>query len=199
MNKRIDIMTDIETLGKDGNPTVFQISACAFNIETGRIFDNFNEIADISIEKSMPIDGDTLLWWLKTDKELLTNLLNKGKESQISQEEMFCNFHNWIENLSDIYSNKDVFLWGNGILFDNKVIQSKMQQYDIEYPIFYRNDRDMRTIVELAGLKVGINTEKEFREKYRDNSFIAHDAFDDVKSQIQVLSKAWNLLLINTL
>ena len=195
MNNRIDIMTDIETLGKENNTTVFQISACAFNIETGRIFDTFNEIADISLEKDMLINGDTLIWWLNTNKELLTSLLNRGKESQISQEDMFYNFHNWIENLSDVCENKDVFLWGNGMLFDNKLIQSKMKQYNIEYPIFYRNDRDMRTIVELAGLKIGINTEKEFREKYRDDTLIAHDAFDDVKSQIQIVTKAWNILL----
>lgn len=82
-------------------------------------------------------------------------------------------------------------------MFDNKLIQSKMEQYNIDYPIFYRNDRDMRTIVELAGLKLEINTEKEFREKFKDESLVAHDAFDDVKGQIKILSKAWNILLNN--
>lgn len=111
MNKRIDVMTDIETLGKGVNTTVLQISACAFNIETGEVYNTFNEIADISDNKNIPIDGDTLIWWLNTDKSLLTSLLNRGKESQISQEDMFYNFHNWIVNLSDVVGNKDLFLW----------------------------------------------------------------------------------------
>lgn len=187
---RVDIMTDIETLGKGDKTTVFQVAACMFNIETGEIIDTFNQTIDISKDKSIPVDGDTLLWWLNTDKELLTKLLNSGT---VSQKDLFDNFRVWIMQFS--MSIKDVFLWGNGMLFDNKLIQSKMQEYDIEYPIFYRNDRDMRTIVELAALKSEVNTEKEFRELNKCEGLTLHDGLDDVKAQIYVLSKAWNILL----
>lgn len=187
---RIDIMTDIETLGRGDNTTVFQIAACAFDITTGKILNTFNQIANIEKDKNIPIDGGTLIWWLKTNKTLLTELLDKGN---VSQEDMFVNFKDWIEELSDDEAN--VFLWGNGILFDNKLIQSKMKQYGIEYPIFYRNDRDMRTIVELAALKTGVKTEKEFRTINRGKEYVEHDGLDDVKAQIDVLSKAWNILL----
>lgn len=190
MNNRIDIMTDIETLGKGNNTTVFQIGACAFNIYTGETLSEFNQIVDVTTEKDMLIDGDTLIWWLKTNKELLTNLLNQGN---VSQKDLFVNFNNWILQTNN--NKQNIFLWGNGILFDNKLIQSKMKQYGIEYPIFYRNDRDMRTIVELAGLKCGIETEKEFRETYRPSEYVLHDGLDDVKAQIYVLSKAWNIVL----
>jgi hypothetical protein len=81
---RIDIMTDIETLGKSNNTTVFQIAACAFDIETGKILSTFNQIANIERDKDILIDGGTLLWWLKTNKELLTELLDKGDVSLIS-------------------------------------------------------------------------------------------------------------------
>lgn len=187
---RIDIMTDIETLGKSDYTTVFQIAACMFDIETGEVIDTFNQIADISEDNDIIIDGSTLLWWLKTDKELLTNLLENGT---VSQKGLFVNFNNWILQFS--MSIKDVFLWGNGMLFDNKLIKSKMEQYDIDYPIFYRNDRDMRTIVELAALKSGVATEKEFRDMNKCEGLVAHDGLDDVKAQIHVLSKAWNVLL----
>lgn len=70
-----------------------------------------------------------------------------------------------------------------------------MQQYGIEYPIFYRNDRDMRTIVELASIKSGVKTEKEFRTVSRPEDYVEHDGLDDVKAQIYVLSKAWNIIL----
>lgn len=187
---RVDIMTDIETLGKGNNTTVFQIAACMFDIATGDIIDTFNQTIDIAKDKNIPIDGDTLLWWLNTDKELLTELLNNGT---VSQKELFINFRKWIMQFS--MSIKDVFLWGNGILFDNKLIQSKMTQYEIEYPIFYRNDRDMRTIIELAALKTGVKTEKEFRELHKNIIYKEHDGFNDVKAQIEILSKAWNILI----
>ncbi len=184
---RIDIMTDIETLGKDNNTTVFQVAACMFNINTGEILDTFNQIADIKNDKNIPIDGDTLIWWLNTNKELLTSLLNKGTTSQ---EQLFKNFNDWISK----YDTKNTFLWGNGILFDNKLIQSKMNQYNLNYPIFYRNDRDMRTIIELASLKIN-KPEMEFRNMCKKNTYTAHDGLEDVKAQIDILSTAWNILL----
>lgn len=192
---RIDIMTDIETLGRGNDTTVFQIAACAFDIKTGEVLNTFNQIVNIKRDNNISIDGGTLIWWLNTNKELLTTLLNSGTASQ---KEMFINFKKWIEQLQEDAGRSDeVFLWGNGILFDNKLIQSKMKEYNIEYPIFYRNDRDMRTIVELAALKCGIKTEKEFRTINRGKEYVEHDGYDDVKAQIEVLSKSWNILLNN--
>ena len=107
---RIDIMCDLETLGKDADTVVFQIAAAAFDINTGTVLYNFNQICDISNTKIM-VDGDTLKWWLNTDKELLTKLLNQGN---CSEQWMVEYFHNWIETLHKKY---DVYFWGNGILF----------------------------------------------------------------------------------
>lgn len=186
---RIDVMTDIETLGRGVDATIIQISAIAFNIKTGEYYNTFNLIADIEKNKSLKVSGGTLKWWLNTDKELLTTIINNGS---CSSEEMILQFHNWLTALSEDMQN--VFLWGNGILFDNKMIQHQMQTQGLDYPIFYRNDRDMRTLVEIASHKVGIKTEKEFRNKYKNTNLIEHDAFDDVKGQIDILVKCYNIL-----
>jgi len=188
---RIDIMTDIETLGLGVDATIFQISAIAFNIENGEYINKFNMTADIEKNKTLNVSGRTLKWWLNTDKELLTKLLNSG---ECSSEEMIKEFHNWIISLSDKMDN--VYLWGNGILFDNKIIQHQMQSLGLEYPIFYRNDRDMRTLVELASHKVGLSTEKEFRDKFRNPKLTPHDAFDDVVGQIDIVVKSYNILIL---
>jgi len=187
--KRIDVMVDIETLGTDTDSTIFQISAIAFDINTGEYISTFNEIADIEQNETLNVTGSTLKWWLNTNKELLTNLLNQGA---YSSGVILTKLHNWLMILSgDI---KDVYLWGNGILFDNKMLQYQMQSLGLNYPIFYRNDRDMRTLVELASHKVGIATEKEFRDKYKNQDLVAHDAFDDVKGQIDIVVKSYNIL-----
>ena len=188
--KRIDVMTDIETLGKDSDSTIFQISAIAFNIESGEYINKFNMIADIEKNKILNVSGSTIKWWLNTDKELLTKLLNEG---EYSSEEILKQFYTWLISLSE--DMKNVYLWGNGILFDNKMLQHQMNNINLDYPIFYRNDRDMRTLVELASHKVGIETEKEFRDKYKNSDLIAHDAFDDVKGQIDIVVKCYNILL----
>lgn len=182
-------MTDIETLGKSAESTIFQISAIAFDIMTGEHLSSFNWISNISDDSFLNVDGDTLKWWLNTNKELLADLLNKGEGSS---EEMLTDFHTWLTNLSE--DKRDIHLWGNGILFDNKMIQHQLTEIGLDYPIFYKNDRDVRTILDLASQKLGVS-ESELRERFNDGSLVAHDAFDDVKYQINYVVGCYSVLI----
>jgi hypothetical protein len=191
---RIDIMVDLETLGRTGEYTVFQIGAVAFDIETGEVKNEFDMTADIELnefcsDKDFKVEPETLMWWLKTDKELLYKLLSEN--DGCSSYEIFQEFDSWIYDLNNMYN--EVYLWGNGILFDNKIIKEKMDYYGIEYPISYKNDRDLRTIVDLATNILGI-TEKELKEKFDDDSLTKHNGLDDCKYQVKLLVYCWNLL-----
>lgn len=183
---RIDIMTDIETLGNNVDSTIFQISAIAFNIATGEQITSFNKIADISKNESydMSVTGSTLKWWLNTDKDLLTALLNAGEGSS---SELLEDFNKWLVGLSTV---GEIYLWGNGILFDNAMIK---HQLGSDYPIFYRNDRDVRTIVDLACAKLNLS-QKDLRERYYDPSLKPHDALNDVSNQIAMVSACYREL-----
>ncbi|MBD1379086.1 3'-5' exonuclease [Metabacillus arenae] len=185
---RIDVMTDIETLGTNSDSTIIQISAIAFNINTGEYISEFNKIADIALNKTNNITGGTLIWWLNTNKELLTELLNEGEGSS---EELLQSFNEWLLELS---LDGEIHLWGNGILFDNKMIQHQLESIGLRYPIHYKNDRDVRTIVDLASAKLGI-TEKELKDRYIDDSLVHHNAFDDVKYQINLVVGCYNELI----
>ena len=146
MRERIDIMTDIETLGTQEDVAIIQLSAIAFDINSGEIIDTFDEYVDIENMKALIIDGSTLKWWLKDEKrDVLSDILKKGNKKL---KRTLFEFEKWIKNLE--CDNKEKYLWGNGILFDNRIIKESMHKYDITYPIFYRNDRDVRTIAELA-------------------------------------------------
>jgi len=99
-------------------------------------------------------------------------------------------FQYWIREHK---STGEVYLWGNGILFDNNMIKTQMELLGITYPIRYSNDRDMRTILELASHKTHINQYElkgslhQKREK--------HDAMNDVKSQIEVVCGCYKILI----
>jgi 3' exoribonuclease, RNase T-like len=186
---RIDVMVDIETLGTSSDATIFQIAAISFDIRTGDILDNFNGIADISVEDNLKVDGSTLKWWLNTDKELLAHLLNNGDGSPT---ELLQDFHTWLTQQTPVSS--DLFLWGNGILFDNKMIQQQLEDIGLFYPINYKNDRDVRTIVDLAGAKLGLS-EKELKDQYNDESLVHHNAFDDVLYQVRLVTGCYNALI----
>ena len=186
---RVDIMTDLETLGTKSNSTVFQVSAISFDIKTGEMFDSFNKIIDIGKEHIIS-DGSTIQWWLKTNKELMSDLINS--EVSESGEQVFKSFREWIINQSS--EIKNIYLWGNGIKFDNVMIDSQMSKYGLQYPIFYRNDRDVRTMLELASIKSGIS-EKEIRASFNNEDELCHNALDDCKYQIRLLKGCYDLLM----
>lgn len=185
---RLDIMVDIETLGNKTDSTIFQIAAVAFDIKTGEHIVEFHRIANISEAEKLNVTGDTLKWWLNTNKELLSDLLNKGEGSV---EELLITFADW---LTGLVLGNDVYFWGNGILFDNKMIQHQLESAGIKYPIFYRNDRDVRTIVELAATKLE-TTERDLRKKYYEDKSVAHDAANDVANQIKLVAACYKELI----
>lgn len=177
------IMTDIETLGVKEGATIFQISAAAFNIKSGEILGEIDLKLDIE-KADLVVDGSTLKWWLKTDKELLTELLNEGTLSEV---EMLQQFADWMEQFE---SRR---LWGNGILFDNNKIKTAMEKNGIKYPIPYNKDRDVRTILALAADVTG-KTEREIRKEIEDETERAHNAIDDVYKQIRLVCYCYELL-----
>lgn len=194
MTNRIDIMVDIETLGNKMDSTIIQLAAMAFDIKKGKTLHEFNQVADIEKnENRINVTGSTLEWWMRTNKELFSELLNSG---EYSSEDLIRAFHNWIKDIKRIYGEgeTDFYLWGNGILFDNAMIRHQMESLKLEYPIFYRNDRDVRTIVDLAGAKSGLS-EKELKSKFNDELLVAHNAFDDVVYQIGLVSGCYNMLI----
>lgn len=191
MAVRADIMVDLETLGTGVDATVFQIAACSFDITTGEILGQFNLTADISKEP-VHVDGSTLQWWLNTNKELLATLLNSGS---VSEEALFTEFRSWLEHpIEDSNEDVEIYLWGNGILFDNNIIRAHMEKYGIKYPIFYRNDRDLRTLLELASLKSGV-PEKDLRNSFQLENTTAHDAYDDVRNQINIAHNCYKIIM----
>lgn len=149
----------------------------------------FDEVANISLNEKLTVDGNTLKWWLKTNKDLFAELLNSGN---YSSEIILLKFQKWLKKLGK-NDMRDVFLWGNGILFDNKMIQHQMELCGLEYPIFYKNDRDVRTVLELASLKTG-KSEQELKDMFNDDLLVAHNAIDDVKYQISLLVNCNNIL-----
>ena len=177
------IMTDIETLGTSEGSTIFQIAAAAFNMQTGEILGEIDLKLDIE-KANLKVDGSTLKWWLNTDKELLTSLLNEGNLSEI---EMLTQFDEWVRQFE---SRR---LWGNGILFDNNKIKVAMEKNDLQYPIPYNKDRDVRTILALASDITG-KSSKEIKQEVEDINHRAHDAIDDVHKQINFVRHCYKLL-----
>lgn len=182
--KGIHIMTDIETLGIDSDTTIFQIAAAAFTFDNDEIIDRIDLKLDISTVDKMIVNGSTLKWWMETDAELLKQLFEEGNLTEI---EMLQSFVDWVNKFDKPR------LWGNGIIFDNRFIMDKLQQNGIKYPIYYKHDRDVRTILAIAADVSGLS-ESEISKQIEDENERAHNAIDDVTKQIRLVKHCYNII-----
>lgn len=182
---RIDIMVDIETLGVSSRAQIIQLSAYAFDIASGNLYD-VPFITHIKVPENAIIDGSTLKWWLNTSPDLLKQLITSAT---IDEKTALLGFADWCNTYAMV---GDLHLWGNGILFDNKIIKDKMESYGIQYPIFYRRDRDVRTLVDLYCARFNV-TEDDLKKRFEGG--VAHNATDDVLYQIRYVTHCYNALI----
>ena len=70
-------------------------------------------------------------------------------------------------------------------------MKAKMESYGMKYPIFYRNDRDLRTLVDIVKTKYNIDPHKECQVENTEK----HNAMHDVEHQIRVATYCWNKLM----
>jgi len=199
---RIDIMTDLETLGTGTDALIIQVSAIPFDVNTGEVYmgEKFNMCVDLELTDNMSgIEGKTLKWWLHEDRrDLLADLLTR--EDSCSLTGVLSEFVSWIRELQKEVGDKNLYLWGNGILFDNAKLQRNIENIGWDYPIHYQNDRDQRTLLELALSVTGYTKEElidEIHEDAEDNGFhfVLHDAIDDCHFQINTVIWCKNAIL----
>lgn len=191
MRNRIDIMLDLETLGLDPNESpLIQLSAVAFNITNGEVLAEFNE--GVHHEDSIIVDPSTLKWWLETNADLLSRLMHGNNHSEKRVLQLFADFVSSFRN-----SDTDIYIWGNGIIFDNAFIKQRCKYYGIEYPISYRNDRDVRTYVDAYMNRLYSDLEYNRMKKNSQLSvpnFEEHNAIHDCLAQINLVSYIYGKL-----
>lgn len=189
MLKRIDIMVDLETLGKGSENPIIEFSAVAFDLISGEIVSKL--FMPIKLEDMLFVDPDTLVWWMKTNKDLLATIILNGAKDGITERVALNLFSAWISDLCGEHGvpADRVYLWGNGILFDNRFIKDRMARYNIPYPIYYRNDRDVRTLVDTYADLIG-STYAELKAQ-RDPKLVEHSSFDDCLAQIDLVCRSY--------
>lgn len=189
MTERFDVMVDLETLGVDDDAPIFQVAAVAFDIATGDVYKKFNGIINLE-DQVVAVDGNTLKWWLNTDAELLNRLINS--DYAIPEFEIVDYLWEWLIDL-DNGSYRNTHMWANGISFDIVKLKKMFDRHGMTLPIRYSNERDVRTIIDLAATLSG-QTDLEFKKEHQIDN-VKHDALDDCMSQVQQVSRAYNILL----
>lgn len=188
-NSRIDLMLDIETLGKYTAPVMIQLSAVPFNRKTGETYpEHFNEFISpqSSVKAGLETDGSTFNWWLTQDDETIKKVVVKamldGKDVRLVME----SFNEYVKMLKKKYKVKTVKVFVNGCL-DWPTIRANCYKLNMEEPVPFWDVNDFRGNVDQCLDNYGFDPKKTIPftgEK--------HNAIDDCLHQIKYLVAIWN-------
>lgn len=188
----LDFMVDLETLGLGNEPVIIQIGCTHFDIETGKIISSFESLVDPSscVEKGLKVDGSTVEWWLKQDKNVQSKVLVDSLRDGKKLIEVLLDLWVYISESQVNQENKEIRVWSNGLLADVKWLESAHTKCGLKTPWKYNQVSDVRTIVDLAWRKAKINVKDLIQFEGEQ-----HNAIDDCKYQVQFVHKAYTVLM----
>ncbi|WP_082137228.1 exonuclease [Citrobacter braakii] len=183
------LMVDMETMGNGPDAPIVSIGAVFFDPSTGNTGAEFYQV--VSLESSMSFgmkpDASTIQWWLKQSSEARSAILVDETMGLRESLELLADFI--AENAAN--GSHTVQLWGNGCSFDNVILRRAYALTDTPFAVPFRNDRDVRTMVEL-GKSVGINS--CFDIPFEGDM---HNALSDTRHQVKYVSAIWQRLTAN--
>lgn len=161
--KLINVMIDLETLGRSAGCSVMSIGAVEFSDKLGKEF--YVSISRDSCDQAgLFEDQDTLDWWNQQSEEAKTVFT----EPKISLHLALTLFADWLSMLGQ---RENIRIWGNGAAFDNSIIIALYRIMGIDLPWNYNGDMCFRTLKALVP-----NAPYERIGTY-------HNALDDAKTQ----------------
>lgn len=133
----MNLMLDLETLGRDDSAIVLSIGAVLFDWNTtiGPAF-SATLTADDQQRLGRTIDADTVLWWLGQGETPRTAVLTRPTPTYAVLEQ-FAAF--WAQH-------EPRTVWGNGADFDCVILASLYRSFDLPCPFQFWQHRCYRTL-----------------------------------------------------
>ncbi len=181
----VDIMIDIETLGKRPGSVILSIGAVNFDIKNDDILGEFYAVIDLesSIHSGLTVDSSTLLWWMSDDQQESRNDILKVYEDEDEDvydlSEVLIDLSSFIESCREKDNNLRV--WANSPSFDLTILESAFDVMYMEIPWKHYEMMDLRTLK-----KIYKGDRPEFEVKG-----VKHNALYDAKLQAKICSHIW--------
>lgn len=177
-----DIMIDLETLSTRADAAILSIGACLFDLATGEIGKTFHRHIHFS---DYPLNGhvsaETVKWWLKQDEEARQSLIDQ--KTAVSLPAAMTELRDFVPK------SKQATFWSNGATFDLIIIRNALDRLNYLEPWSYWQERDVRTIVDVAFRITGRNAAKE-----TEFQGVKHNALADAIHQVKYVSAAYQLI-----
>ena len=166
----MNVMLDLETLGKGSRACIISIGAVSFNSDG--ILSTFYERVDEEscVAAGLEIDASTVMWWMKQSdaaRAALTGTAGMSLTHALARFTMWC--------------PEETAVWGNGATFDNVILSNAYEAVNLKKPWPYWGDRCYRTV-------------KALHPDVKADPFAgtAHNALDDAIHQARHLIKIAN-------
>jgi len=138
----MNVMVDIETLGKRPGAAILSIGACEFNDGGVVPHTRFYRAVDLfsSLMAGLVTDESTIEWW-RQQTQAAKDAAQPAK-GRVTLHEALLDFA--------AYVTKDTLVWAKGPDFDLVLLDEAYQRTKLTKPWSYRNTRDVRTICGLV-------------------------------------------------
>lgn len=169
----LNIMLDLETLGKTPGSVITSIGAVAFG--GGLIHSEFYRRVGIQscLDAGLKVDGSTIEWWLTQSDAARLELTLPGN----SLAETLQAFSHWVTTLQVTSSGPEV--WGNGPSFDCSMMKAAYNALRLHLPWSHKQERCYRTaralLCESDATRAVVRTG------------VKHHALDDARHQARYL------------
>lgn len=179
------LMLDLETFGTSSNSLIISISAVEFNpfsvIEEPAEFTVGVNVLEQLILPKTEIDLSTVVWWQAQKQEARDKL----REITLHSIKIALgSFNNFLETLDP---KLDISIWGNGATFDCVLLRNLYRRANIEFPLPYWADKDVRTLTQLVDYDA-------VKKLTGDFVGVKHNAIDDCKHQVKLIHSSLNVL-----
>jgi DNA polymerase III epsilon subunit-like protein len=173
-------MLDIETMGTRPGAMIAAIGACTFG--EARCIEQHRLDLTVSLAgqeaRGLHADADTVLWWMAQSEEARAALTRQA--SALPLPEALAVLQHF---LGMVAADRQLCLWCNGANFDAPLLEAAYRACGRPVPWRYSAVRDLRTLLELAGVDP-----KAYRPA------VAHRALDDALAQAAAAEEALRIL-----
>ncbi len=137
------LMLDIETLGTEPGSIILSIGAVEFSTEYGVKKEFFRAIdTSSSLLAGFSFSTSTISWWSAQDVQAQQLAFFAPGKMPVKDA---------LEDFSKII-DKNTLIWAKGPDFDCVLLEAAYRKIGLQKPWSYRNTRDVRTILALAGM-----------------------------------------------
>lgn len=179
-----DIMIDLETLSTRSDAAILSVGIAVFDIKTGKVSDTLYKEVTMEVQKEYGhIDPETVKWWLQRDDDARQTLYQTESSDRLYI--VLCKVREFLRRHN--HDHSATRLWSNGSSFDLVILRSAFQRHDMSVIWDYWQERDCRTIFDLAKDICGIDVKPSSQDT-------AHHALQDAINQSESVSWAYRAL-----